>query len=408
MKYIKTLLLSIIVLVFIPSSVGAQSNIFQELQTPFYDPNSATVGDQCTDSSLSGNDNETKTWNYFKGKGLSDPQVAGIMGNMMQESHFNPVVMEKGGESQNPADADPKGWGIIQWTPGSEVPGMVDAAGLSGHVYELATQLDLVWGHMQNKPPITKGDFSLTDFKQINDEKLATQYFLFHIEAGTDPINPKTGQPVREEFATQILKDFGGTSSDGATGATSETCGQVITTDGNCSAKKIVFAAQYSQAQLTQMFGDPGTADSHSAMAANLTDIDFLGRSVQVNKLAAPCLQAVADDWKANNISYKLNSIGCYRFDSDNGSSNIGLRSYHTYGIACDINPSTNNFYSNGSPRPFDPNCPSTSEVVDSGHCYDMPRAVINIFAAHGFSWGGNFNSVKDYMHFEWHGLVPQ
>jgi hypothetical protein len=76
------------------------------------------------------------------------------------------------------------------------------------------------------------------------------------------------------------------------------------------------------------------------------------------------------------------------------------------YGAACDINPYTNNFYDTG-PVPYNPNCPAASGVVDSGHCYDMPQQIIKIFAENGFYWGGNFNSVKDYMHFEWHGVVP-
>jgi len=368
--------------------------------TTFYDPDSGAATGQCSGSSLSGSDNETKTWNYFKAKGLSDQQVAGIMGNILQESHFNPLIMQKGGESQNPADADPLGWGIIQWTPGSKVIDEAQQAGLSAPIYLLSTELDLVWQHMHNNPVVTQ-TFDMNAFESITDEKVAATYFRDHIEGGSDPGG------VRETNATNILNQYAGTGG-GASGGSTGTCGEVSTSNGDCSVSKIVYDAEYSQAQLTQIFGDPGTAGSHTAMDANLISVDFLGHSVQVNKLIAPCLQAVASDWKANNITYKIDSIGCYRFDSDNGGSNIGLRSYHTYGAACDINPNTNNFYSNGAPRPYDPNCPAASGVVDSGSCYNMPPDVIKIFAAHGFYWGGNFNSVKDYMHFEWHGVVPQ
>jgi hypothetical protein len=117
-------------------------------------------------------------------------------------------------------------------------------------------------------------------------------------------------------------------------------------------------------------------------------------------------LNSVEQQIKSANIKYKITSVGCYRFDSNNGGSNIGLSSYHTYGAACDVNPFTNNFYDTG-PVPYNPNCPPASGVVDSGHCYDMSPQLVKIFADNGFYWGGNFNSVKDYMHFEWHGLVP-
>jgi hypothetical protein len=128
--------------------------------------------------------------------------------------------------------------------------------------------------------------------------------------------------------------------------------------------------------------------------------------NVDDSPLIAPCINSVEQQIKTAKLNYKITSVGCYRFDSDNGSSNIGLKSYHTYGAACDVNPSTNNFYDTGA-VPYSPNCPAASGVVDSGHCYDMSPQLIKIFSDNGFYWGGNFKSVKDYMHFEWHGVVP-
>src|SRR5437868_3870778 len=115
-KFVFFVSTSLILFSILAPVASAQTDIYKVLQTPFYDPGVSAT--QCSDSSLSGSDNETKTWNYFKAKSLSDQQVAGIMGNIMQESSFNPLIMQKGGQSQNPADADPLGWGIIQWTPG--------------------------------------------------------------------------------------------------------------------------------------------------------------------------------------------------------------------------------------------------------------------------------------------------
>jgi hypothetical protein len=207
------------------STVKAQTPLetFKKLQWPFYDPG---TGDSCSDSGtdstgapLTGRDNEQKTWNYFIAKGLSDKQVAGIMGNMQQESHFDPLIMQIGGRSKDPYDAGSLGWGIIQWSGNSEPTGdkvtrLFKQSGLSGQIYTLGTQLDLVWGHMQNKPPITKGDFSLDDYKKISDEKAAAVYFKFHIEGGTDPGG------VRENNATSILKKYSGTATDSGSSGT--------------------------------------------------------------------------------------------------------------------------------------------------------------------------------------------
>jgi soluble lytic murein transglycosylase-like protein len=73
-----------------------------------------TSSGNCSTVNLSGKDNAEKVWNYFKGQGLNDEQVAGIMGNMRQESSFNPEIIQNGGESKNPSDAGSGGWGLIQ------------------------------------------------------------------------------------------------------------------------------------------------------------------------------------------------------------------------------------------------------------------------------------------------------
>ena len=48
------------------------------------------------DINLEGNDNAEKIWNFFKSKGLTDEQTAGIMGSLWGESnHFQPEIMPK-------------------------------------------------------------------------------------------------------------------------------------------------------------------------------------------------------------------------------------------------------------------------------------------------------------------------
>jgi hypothetical protein len=162
-------------------------------------------------TTLTGNDNEEKVWNYFKGKGLSDTQVAGIMGNIQQESSFDPELMEIGGHSKNPYDASTKGWGLIQWSGNTESTGdkftrLFKESGLSGPVYELSTQLDLVWQHLNNHPVVTQ-TFDLNHFKAITDPREAATYFESQIEGGTDPGG------VRENNAATILTKYGGTGS---------------------------------------------------------------------------------------------------------------------------------------------------------------------------------------------------
>lgn len=385
--------------IFVPLSGLAKAQLSQcdvndiIAGNPYYD----SCGNEAGCDNLVGGDNETQVWNYFKSKSLSDAQVAGIMGNMQQESGFNPEAMQIGGNSTNPYDAGDLGWGIVQWSgngssgksTGDKVAAIAQALGITTPVGNLSTELQMVWGEMGTTSPTGSTDM-VDGLKQINDPAQAASYFNSHFESGSDP-----GQ-VRESNAVAILAKYGGTGSAfGSSGC------QASAGSGSCS---MAYDAEYSQEQLAQIFGNPGTAASHPDL--HLITADFMGFNVQINPLIENCLNSVQQQIQAANLSYKITSVGCYRFDSDNGSSNIGLKSYHTYGAACDINPYTNNFYDTGS-VPYDPNCPAASGVVDSGHCYDMSPQLIQIFENNGFLWGGHFNSVKDYMHFEWHGVVP-
>lgn len=76
----------------------------------YYDPNS---GVHCITTSgtttVQGTDNIAKMWNYFIGKGLTDYQAAGILGNIEVESGFSPFRHQVG-------MAWPSGgYGIVQW-----------------------------------------------------------------------------------------------------------------------------------------------------------------------------------------------------------------------------------------------------------------------------------------------------
>lgn len=202
----------------------------------------------------------------------------------------------------------------------------------------------------------------------------------------------------------ESCNNIGVSTTDSSSSSTSG--GSTPTGDGTggCSLSAPAYGTQngignnYTEQQLRTIFGDPGTATSHTIMDANLTNVDFLGYNAQVHKLAAPCLRAVAQDIQASGTTYKIREFGCYRYDSNNGSSNIGAKSYHTYGVACDINWSTNPFIDSTNLSP--PCNPDPSK-------YDIPQEIITAFHNHGWTWGGNWCSVKDYMHFEFNGIAP-
>ena len=90
------------------------------------------------------------------------------------------------------------------------------------------------------------------------------------------------------------------------------------------------------------------------------------------------------------NNSYSFH----YRRISTSGN---GSRSVHSYGMAIDINPYNN------------PAVLANGKVIPQGGPYDRDipgtladtSPVVKEFIRLGWTWGGNWTSLKDYMHFE-------
>lgn len=108
------------------------------------------------------------------------------------------------------------------------------------------------------------------------------------------------------------------------------------------------------------------------------------------------------DDFDADDLSsMQANNTSCFNFRKVAGSNSL---SNHALGKAIDINPLYNpwvkvkNGKTSVSPeegRPYvdrEKNLPYKIDENDA--CYKE-------FVRHGFIWGGNWDSIKDYQHFE-------
>lgn len=132
---------------------------------------------------VSGKDNIEKIWNYLVKKGLTDNQAAGVMGNIQQESTFNPFLQEKahgfGGG----------GYGITQWTnPGRRdafVKTMKSKLGADFTKYytaEYSTEyLGDQYGWTPKKVPV-----------EINDKFLTAQLDYLHEESKSRTVLQRT------------------------------------------------------------------------------------------------------------------------------------------------------------------------------------------------------------------------
>ena len=103
-----------------------------------------------------------------------------------------------------------------------------------------------------------------------------------------------------------------------------------------------------------------------------------------------------------DELSMQANNTSCYCYRTVSGSARL---SKHATGMAIDINP----LYNPCVRRKFDGTLqvqPATGRpYVDRGKVFPYkitPNDLCyRLFLRHGFRWGGNWRSLKDYQHFE-------
>ena len=108
------------------------------------------------------------------------------------------------------------------------------------------------------------------------------------------------------------------------------------------------------------------------------------------------------DDYQGDDhLSMLDNNTSCFNYRVVDDTTKL---SKHAYGLAIDINPFYNPYvtYDNGvenvSPEGSEVYADRTQtfpyKIDENDLCYKL-------FMAHGFTWGGNWNSCKDYQHFQ-------
>jgi hypothetical protein len=99
--------------------------------------------DDVTVSAASAFPNDGIAFQFFVGKGLTDAQAAGVVGNLDQESGMNPGAVQSGGP----------GRGIAQWSVGGRWDNLVAHANAVGaSPWSLDLQLEYVWLELVSYP----------------------------------------------------------------------------------------------------------------------------------------------------------------------------------------------------------------------------------------------------------------
>lgn len=123
--------------------------------------------------------NATEFYGYFNSKGFTIESVAGMLGNLQQESNINPGMKQTASARS--------GWGLIQWTPSSNLTDYATAYGVDWTTGEIQTQLmwdEIINGHGgQWIPKPNKGyPYSGKEFSQLTDVTTACMAYLIERE----------------------------------------------------------------------------------------------------------------------------------------------------------------------------------------------------------------------------------
>lgn len=173
-----------------------------------------TVASDSSSGALVGSGNIEKIYNYMIGKGLTDYQAAGVVGNIAIESHGDPTLVQISAQKtygEHINDPTPMGtsvgggkaWGIIQWDAGGRAVAYAKQAGITAPIYELSTQLDLVWWHMTTETPTSKKNF-IDEYKKTTTVEDATNSYEQGMEGAGHP-----SMTDRIAAAQSALKKYG-------------------------------------------------------------------------------------------------------------------------------------------------------------------------------------------------------
>ncbi len=139
----------------------------------------------------------------------------------------------------------------------------------------------------------------------------------------------------------------------------------------------------------------------NKAVAQDMTEIFY---ELYRNEYRIERVRLIDEYGGDDTASMADNNTSCFNYRVVDGTSNL---SKHAYGLAIDVNPYYNPYVvfqrnADGS----DYISPPGSEIyADRSQSFaykiDENDLCYRLFTEHGFTWGGNWNSTKDYQHFQ-------
>ena len=136
----------------------------------------------------------------------------------------------------------------------------------------------------------------------------------------------------------------------------------------------------------------------NKAISKDLAEIfkELYDNQYQIDKIR------LVDEYNADDdLSCLDNNTSCFNYRVVGGTNSL---SKHALGLAIDINPFYNPYvtYPNGVERISPPGSePYGDRSADFPHKIDYNDLCYKLFKEHGFTWGGDWKTLKDYQHFQ-------
>lgn len=147
------------------------------------------------------------------------------------------------------------------------------------------------------------------------------------------------------------------------------------------------------------MASHQGEIICNNAIAQDLVEIfyELYRNDYQIESIS------LIEEYEGDDLaSCTANNTSCFNYREVVGSSSL---SKHALGLAIDINPFYNPYITYNSDGSENIYPESAAEYADRSKAFpykiDENDLCYKLFTEHGFTWGGHWNSCKDYQHFQ-------
>lgn len=316
-------------------------------------------------------------FDFFLAKGMPPAGVAAIMGNIEAESSFDPAATNG---THN---------GLCQWAISDRFQNLQNLANSKGTDWtDVETQCEFIWQELEGSYSDVKD--VLMNSTSETDLEYATWYFGRYYEVFFSSSNNFNASKDITAARYDNAKKWYQAWEDNHTSGSAQ-LGEAASIEGE-------------QARIDWLYDGNGvpTSEAENNQYLETFPVEYLDANgnrqtmnVTMHRKLKTEVQAIFKEMADAGFKIVGGDISYRQWGSDAGFRGTFPQSAHTYGHAFDVNPEQNYcIYADGT-------------VVGSHYSpgsdpYSVTEEIINIWKRHGFYWGGDWTSLKDYMHFSY------